>query len=478
METQTNARARTVLEDCWRLTPARMAEHLTNGRFQRYRHVRFLEKKLAQAIGRGGTRLIISMPPRHGKSWLASLFTPAWFLSLWPDRNVILSSHDANLAAAWGRGVRDFLRRHQSALAIRLAEGGVATSGWRTAQGGGMFTAGIGGPVSGYGGHLLIVDDPIRNWADASSENVRQRQIDWFNSTFYTRAEPNASIIVIMTRWHERDLTGYLQTEHGDQWEVLRIPAVAEDGDALGRMEGAALCEERYGGDALERIRANIGARAWSALYQQRPASETGRIVRREWWRHYRARPDRFDEVVQSWDMAFKGTETSDYVVGQVWGRIGADRFLLDQVRGKMDFSATVRAVARLSERYPLAGRKLVEAKANGCAVIAALRESVPGLVAVEASEGKAARVRAVSAEIESGNVYLPAATLAPWVEDFVGECADFPNGKHDDQVDAMTQALKRWREEELDARTQRAGGTYLSDSESVGGGSAGTFGR
>lgn len=432
MKTQLNSNTQALLEDSWRLTPARMAEHLMKGRFQRYSHLRFLENKIAQAIGRGGARLIISMPPLHGKSWLASLFTPAWFLSLWPERNVILTSQDPSIAAAWGRSVRDFLRQHEAMLGAVREDG--------------IITAGVGGSINGHGGHLLVVDDPLKSWKEASSPKIRQAQIDWFNSTLYTRAEPGASIIVIMTRWHERDLAGYLETEHDDEWEVLRVPAISE---------GKALCEERYGIESLEQIRRGIGSRAWNALYQQEPASDEGNVLKREWWKHYQALPDCFDEVIQSWDMTFKDSATSDYVVGQVWGRRGANKYLIDQVRAKMNFSATIQAVRELSKKYPEAQRKLIEDKANGSAVISTLQDSISGLVVVNPLNSKSVRVNEISAEIESGNVYLPTVSLAPWVEELINECADFPNAKHDDQVDAMAQALKYLRKGELDARTQ-----------------------
>lgn len=427
MKTQLNSNTRVLLEDSWRLTPARMAERLTNGRFQRWQHIRFLENKIARAIGRGNARLVITMPPRHGKSWLASLFTPAWFLSLWPDRNVILASHDTALAVQWSKRVRDFLVEHQEVLG--------------SLQGGQIIPAGVGSPINGHGGHLLIVDDPVKSWAEASSQAARQKQIEWFNSTLYTRAEPGASIIVIMTRWHEHDLVGHLEGAHSDEWEVLRIPALAdESADLLERGIGTPLCEERFGREELERIRRSVGSRVWNALYQQKPEPDSGATIKREWWKYYDTSPQAFDEVIQTWDMAFKGTDSSDYVVGQVWGRVGANKYLIDQVRGRMDFLATLKAVRELSQKYPQAHRKLIEDKANGSAVIASLRASLGGIITVTPESGKLARVNEVTAEIESGNVYLPA--HAPWIEEFVGECTQFPNGRHDDQIDAMAYAL------------------------------------
>ncbi|MBS1983803.1 MAG: phage terminase large subunit [Bdellovibrionales bacterium] len=433
-----------LFNDRWRLSPARMAEHLTKGRFRRYPHIRLLDRRVAQGIAKGGARLVISMPPRHGKSWLTSLYSPAWFLSLWPNRNVILASYEATFAATWGRGVRNFLQENASALGVELASDSLASDKWNTVQGGGMITAGIGGPITGRGGHLIIIDDPVKNWEEASSETTRQNHIDWFNSTLYTRAEPGASIVILMTRWHERDLAGYLLNEHDDDWEEIRLPALAEDGDALERVPGEALCPERYDVEALSKIRAAIGSRMWEALYQQHPSAEEGNIFKRGWWKFYTNLPQRFDQIIQSWDLSFKDTKTADFVVGQVWGKIGADKYLIDQIRERMDFPTTVRAIKSLSARYPTARTKLVEDKANGPAVIAMLKHEVSGLIPVEPQGSKEARASAASPEIEAGNVWLPDLAQASWVQYFVEECAAFPNGAHDDCVDAMSQALIR----------------------------------
>jgi predicted phage terminase large subunit-like protein len=335
--------------------------------------------------------------------------------------------------------------------------------------------AAVGGPIAGRGGDLLILDDPLKGWAEAISRNVRNKQIEWFNSTFLTRAEPGASVVVIMTRWHEYDLAGYLRRYQSGKWTTLDIPAIAEEEDPLGRSPGMALCEERFGPGALREIRESIGTRAWSALYQQRPVSDEGNILKREWWKHYEKAPAELDEVIQSWDLSYKGSGSCDYVVGQVWGRKGATKYLLDQVRGKMDFPETLEAVKALTARYPHAHRKLIEEKANGSAVIAALKETIPGLVVVRPEGGKEARLNAVAAQIEAGNVFLPAASIAPWIEEFLAECSDFPNGRHDDQVDAMAYALRNFREGKTDARTQCAGGPDLSDLDSSGKIAAGT---
>jgi predicted phage terminase large subunit-like protein len=194
----------------------------------------------------------------------------------------------------------------------------------------------------------------------------------------------------------------------------------------------------------VETLKRSLGSYAAAGQLQQRPAPAEGGILKRQWWRFYKDLPRKFDEVIQSWDCAFKDTKTCDYVVGQVWGRKGADKYLLDQERGQMDCPATIQAVRRMSQKWPEAKGKLVEDKANGSAVIAMLQHEIEGLIAVNPEGGKESRVHAVTPQLEAGNVYLPEVTLAPWIGSFIDECAAFPHGAYDDQVDAMTQALLR----------------------------------
>jgi predicted phage terminase large subunit-like protein len=429
------------------LRPDTLAHTLTRGTFAQPPHLRLLADRLALAALGRAPRLIVQMPPRHGKSECASHWFPTWLLSLWPERRVILTSYEADFAASWGRKVRNTLGAHRDALGVRIADDSAAANRWETVDGGGMLTAGVGGPITGRGAHVLIVDDPVKNADEAASPTYRQRTWEWWQSTAYTRLEPDGAAVVVMTRWHEDDLAGRLLAEMqagGERWDVLNLPAIAEAEDLLGRPEGAALWPSRYDGVAFERIKRAVGSRVWTALYQQRPAPDEGDIFKRDWWRFYQLPPATFDAVIQSWDMAFKDKATSDFVVGQVWGARGADRFLLDQVRGRMNFPATLVAVRALSAKWPQATLKLVEDKANGTAVIDTLRSEIGGLVAVEPEGGKMARAQAVSPQVEARNVHLPDPLIAPWVGDFVEETAAFPNAPHDDQVDTMTQALLR----------------------------------
>lgn len=254
--------------------PHTYANYATEGRFRMYRHVHHIGEQIGAKIRKGGARLIINLPPRHTKSMLVSEWCPLWFLEHWPRRHVILCSYQADIAEDFGRKCRNEARSNPR-VGVELVEDSKSSSRWNTPQGGGMITAGVGGAITGRGFHLGIIDDPLKNWKDAFSATIRRHQRDWFESTFYTRAEPGASMIVLNTRWHPKDLAGFLIDEHKDPWEVISLPAVAEAGDPLGRQPGEALCPERYDEQALAQIRAGIGPAKWDALYQQKPMGGT-----------------------------------------------------------------------------------------------------------------------------------------------------------------------------------------------------------
>ena len=367
---------------------------------------------------------------------------------------IILASYEADFAATWGRKARDLLEEYGPSLFdIKVSGKSSAANRWDIeGYEGGMVTAGVNGPITGRGADIGIIDDPVKNDQEAMSVTYQERTWEWYKSTFRTRLQRDGAIILIMTRWHENDLAGKLlaaQEEDGEKWDVISLTATAEEGDALGRTLGQALCPDLFTTAALESIKTAVGSFWWASLYQQRPSPSEGGIIKRDWWQYYRQAPARFDEVIQSWDCAFKDEKASksgtpDFVVGQVWGRRSADKYLLDQVRDRMDFPSTVRAVESLSAKWPQARAKLVEDKANGPAVIATLKNKISGLIPVEPEGGKMARLQAVSPEIEAGNVYLPEPAIAPWIHDYVEEFAAFPNGANDDQCDATSQALLR----------------------------------
>lgn len=405
-------------------------------------------------------RLMVFMPPRHGKSELVSRKFPAYLLGRNPDTSIISCSYSADLASRMNRDVQRLIDSEKYSLLF--PESHLFGKNIRsTAKGsflrnsdifeivnhrGTYRSSGVGGGITGMGGEYIIIDDPVKNREDADSATIREKVYDWYTSTLYTRLEKDGCILLTLTRWHEDDLAGKLlkaAQEGADQWTILELPAVCEyppkPYDV--RQEGEALWKWKYDEEALEKMKVTVGSRDWAALYQQHPTPGEGGTFKREWWNYYKVLPDGLYDFVQSWDCTFKDAQSSDYVVGQVWARKGSSRYLLDQVRGRMSFTETLRAIRSLSAKWPQAIRKLVEDKANGTAVIDVLRKEIPGLIPVEPEGGKIVRANAVTAVAEAGNIYLPDPSIAPWVHDFVEEHAVFPNGANDDQVDAQTQA-------------------------------------
>lgn len=413
-----------------------------------------LDQFLEQVDRGESPRLMIAMPPRHGKSQLASRFFPAYALGRYPDASIISTSYSADLANAFNRDVQRIIDSPRYRRVFPNTQLGTGRTGavrqsdrFEIVGHQGVYrSAGVGGGITGMGGNILLVDDAFKDRAEASSATIRNSVWDWYTSTLYTRLAPGGGIVVIGTRWHTDDLMGRLLAAdargEGDHWKVIEFPAIAEH-DEPHRKCGEALHPERYPLEALERIKRAIGSRDWEALYQQHPVPDGGSTFKAEWIKHWSASTlPAMDTVIESWDMTFKGSDASDFVVGQVWGKKGADFFLLDQARGRWDFVHTLSMVRLLSQNHPKAWTKLVEEKANGAAVMSTLHSTVGGFVPIVPKESKEARAFAITPLFESGNVYLPPLET-DWVHrDLIPELMQFPSGAHDDQVDAMTQAL------------------------------------
>lgn len=410
-------------------------------------HIEAIERAVIAALQAGDQLLTVEAPVRHGKSWYLDHYLPAWFLAMHPTLNVGLASYEHRFAASWGQRARDTLEEFGASYGVRVDPNVRSRDWWQIEKhGGSMRSMGVGGPITGKGFDLLIIDDPVKNRAEAESEVYRTAAWEWLESTALTRLEPGGVCVLAMARWHEDDLVGRVHAEMGAEWTRLSIPAIAEEGDPLGRPVGAALWPQRYPIARLERIQRRVGAYWFNALYQQRPSPPTGRIFQRaDWQTYYAPQPlETFDRLVWSWDMAFKGNADSDYVVAQAWGRRGADFYLLHQQRERLDYPATkalVQGNYRDAQWAPIR-RVLIEDKANGSAIIADLRHEVPGLIGVPTPDGKLARAHRVSPYVASHNVHLPSPELAPWIAGFIDEAAAFPAGANDDQVDAFTQAV------------------------------------
>lgn len=421
-----------------------------------------------EAVTSGEIRnLVINMPPRHMKSLAVSVFWPAWVWITKPHMRWIFASYAQALATRDSLKCRHIIQspwyRERWGHIYQLSDEQNAKMRFENDQRGYRLATSVGGVTTGEGGDILTIDDP-HNVLQAESEAIRQSVLDWWDMAMSTRGNDPATVarVIVMQRVHEQDLTGHMFEQGG--YEHLCLPAEYEGkiwvkGSPLNATEGKTsigwedprtepgelLWPARFGDTELTELKARLGSYGASAQLQQRPSPAGGGLIKRDWWQFYAALPDTFDAVAASWDCAFKDLDDSDYVVGQVWGKLGARRYLLDQVRGRMGFPATVTAVQALSAKWPQAHLKLIEDKANGTAVIQTLQTKIPGIVAINPEGGKVARAHAISPQIEAGNVYLPEPSLAPWVSDFLEECAAFPMGAHDDQVDAMTQMLNRW---------------------------------
>jgi len=297
------------------------------------------------------------------------------------------------------------------------------------------IAAGVGGSIIGEGADLLVIDDPVKNVEEAESKNQRDRVWDWYRTVARTRLQPDASIILIMSRWHQDDLAGRLlelaKTDpKADQWEVLHLKAIENE---------QALWPERYTLDMIEVIKASIGGRAFESLYQGEPTIAEGNIIKREWLRYYKESPS-FNRIIHSWDTAFKAKSSNDYSVCTVWGETQNAYYLIDVWRGRAEFPELKRIAESLYERdKPVA--VLVEDAASGQSLIQEFqRETRIPLLPVKADRDKVVRTYSVTPLFEAGRVYLP--EWAPWLYDYVEELSAFPSGQFDDQVDSTTQAL------------------------------------
>lgn len=417
-------------------------------------HIGLITEHL-EAVSRGEQkRLIINIPPRYMKSLCVSVMWPVWSWIARPESRWIFASYSQSLATKHSVDRRQLIQspyyQNRWGKLFSLTDDQNLKTEFMNTRRGHMIATSVGGTATGKGGDIIVVDDP-HNPLEASSDVLRRKAIDFFDQTLTTRLDnkKDGAIVVVMQRLHEEDLTGHL-LEQGD-WTHLCVPALAESrtiynfpvsGKTKIYSDGEILFPKREDVADIERQKRALGSIAFAAQYQQRPTPSEGAIIQKSWFKFYSETPARFDEIMQSWDMSFKDSENSDYVVGQVWGRVGANKYLLAQVRKKMAFPDTVRAFKLMTSQWQRGFRKLVEDKANGSAIISTLKDSIPGIIAVNPTESKLARLSAVCPQIEAGNVFLPDPKANPWVDAFIDEALRFPRGKHDDQVDAMTMAL------------------------------------
>ena len=401
-------------------------------------------------------RLIINMPPRHTKSEFASYLLPAWFLGKYPDKKIIQTAHTAELAVGFGRKVRNLVNSKDYKEVfpdVSLQSDSKAAGRWNTNKGGEYFAIGVGGAVTGKGADLLIIDDPHSEQEGASADiNVFNRTYEWYTSGPRQRLQPNGSIVVVMTRWHNKDLTGQvvdasIKRGGADQWEVIELPAIMPSGNPL--------WAEFWKMEELQALKAELPNSKWMAQYQQDPTSEEGALVKREWWQIWENRePPQCEFVIQSWDTAFMKNQRADFSACTTWGvfyledddgMLAPNLILLDAYKERLEFPELKKMAMEKYKAYT-PDAFIVEAKAAGMPLIFELRAMGIPVQEYTPSRGndKISRVNAVSDLFASGVVWCPETR---WAEETMEEFAGFPNMEHDDLVDSTTQALLRFRQ-------------------------------
>jgi len=412
-------------------------------------HLASLAESLERVERGDCKRLMIWMPPRHGKSFQTSEFFPAWIMGRDPRKRIIHCTYAQDLADDFGRKVRNNIRddRFQQVFDTRLADDSAAAARFSTSAGGSYYAVGIGGPITGRGADILLIDDPIKNRQDAESETIRRQQKDWYRSTAYTRLMPGGAIIIIQTRWHGDDLSGWLLRDHPEEnWEVISFPAIAELGDALGRIPGSALWPDKYPIEVLQKIKMQLGGREWTALFQQSPTPAEGAIFKLPWFRRYSRYGEASIRLIHSWDTGIKPDQINDPSVCETWAETENGWYLLDVFLQRLEYPDLRRAVENLA-----AGKNpsviLIEDKGSGQSLIQDLQRTtrLPVIAVDPGARSKIFRAQGVSPLIEAGKVWLP--EKADWLPDFESEIAGFPAAPHDDQVDAMSQALEYLRD-------------------------------
>jgi predicted phage terminase large subunit-like protein len=408
-----------------------------------------LEKFEQDIRDKKSPRLMLQMPPRAGKSQLASVNFPAWFLGRNPTMEVMAATYSGSLALGFSRKVRQVIRepRFQNVFKTRLDKESQNAEGWFTTKGGGYIPAGVGGALTGMGAHALIIDDPVKNSEEAESAVTRESIKGWYSSTAYTRLAPGGGVLCIQTRWHEDDLSGWLETQmengDGDQWEIVRYPAIAME-DEKYRKKGEALHPERYDIDALRRIEKAVGPRVWDALYQQHPVLADGTYFTKEMIKYYSGSPPQSMHTYSAWDLAIGKNERNDWTVGITVGvDIDDNIWVLDLRRGRWDSYQIVEEMLDIYRTYKpevigvekgqlslAIGPYLEERIAEERAYEMYVKDMQPG------RRDKESRARAIQGRLRQGKVYFP--NYGDWVDNLVKEMLAFPLGKHDDQVDAL----------------------------------------
>lgn len=434
------------------------------GNYQVGRHLEYLIDKLekfTKDVQEGKSpRMIVCMPPRHGKSETVTKKFPAWALGNNPMWEVIISSYSADLSEDFSRICRDTFEKHQDIFGLKLSKDSSSVKNWGIEGYRGRLTAtGVGGAATGKGAHIAIVDDPIKNRQDAQSETKRKTMLDWYRSTLRTRLAPGGGVIIVQTRWHDEDLAGYLlkemEKETGEVFDLINFPALAEEDDILGREIGEVLWPERYSREELEKIEKAIGSIEWNALYQQRPSAENGEIFKRQYFKYFSMISNEYLEyedelgihkvnikdllIFQTIDTALKINKVNDSTAIGTWGASrDGNLFLLDLFLKKLEVPDQWPLIKEMKRKWnPLF--QAVEDKQSGTGIIQqAKREFIP-IKPLKAENDKVTRSIPFSIMVENGKVYFN--SKMPQLFEFEEQLIKFPNAAHDDAVDVCSYA-------------------------------------
>ena len=415
------------------------------------KHHKIYAEKLNRIASGELKRLIVNMPPRHTKSEFASNLFPAFFMGRHPKAKLIQTTHTGELAIRFGRKAKNMIESSEYEKGfpdVRLAADSKAAGRWESNHGGEYFAAGVGGAITGRGADLLIIDDP-HSEQDALSPTVLESHYEWYTSGPRQRLQPGGAIVIVMTRWSVKDLTGKLLEVQGkddmtDKWEVVEFPAIINDKPMWGNF---------WSMKGLMGVKASIPLTKWQAQWMQQPTSEEGALIKREWWKKWEDKkiPD-LQYIIQSYDTAFSAKETADYSAITTWGIFTPQEggkqsiILLDAKKGRWNFPE-LKAKAQEEYKYWEPEVILIEAKASGLPLTHELQKAGIPVINFTPSKGndKHSRVNSVAPLFESGAVWAP--TERRWAEEVIEECAAFPFGDHDDYVDSTTQALMRYRQ-------------------------------
>ena len=415
-------------------------------------HHEIIAKKLEQIANGEIRRLIINMPPRHTKSEFASFLFPAWMIGKNPDMKIIQATHTTELAVNFGRKIKNLIETEDYRdifQGTELSADSKASGRWDTKRGGMYYAVGVGSNLAGRGGDLIIIDDP-HSEQTALSNNGFDQAWDWYTGGPRQRLQPGGSIVLVQTRWSEKDMTGQLiraqaKDKMADQWDIVELPAIMPSGEPC--------WPEFWSKTELEHVKASVPPYKWNAQYQQNPTAEELSILKREWWQKWtKTEVPNLQYVIQSYDTAFSSKETADFSAITTWGvfypqEIGGAPaiILLDVRKGRWDFPE-LKAVANELYNFWEPETVIIEAKASGMPLTQELRQIGIPVVNFTPSKGndKLSRVHSISPLFEAKMVWAPD---EPWADEMIEECAAFPNGQYDDLVDSMTQALMRYRQ-------------------------------